>query len=309
MSLALDALLALALVGLALQTVAFGGLFRAIVMFIIFGLVMALAWARLQAPDLALAEAAIGAGITGALLLVALQRLARRDPAKRLEPYRRSSRLAAPVALLAAALVAALGWSMTALEPGPGMAGVLARGALEEVALGNPVTGVLLLFRGYDTLLEMAVLLAAFLGALALRETGDGALGGPRPAQVPLLDALLGAVVPLAVLVAVYLLHAGGHAPGGAFQGGAVLAAAGVLLVLAGRLQPTAAPGPALRLALVLGVAVFSLLGLAMLVMDGRMLALPGVWAVYLVEAALTVSIAATLVLLFAGGGGLGRQR
>lgn len=45
---------------------------RAVAMFIVFGLLMALAWARLGAPDIALAEAAIGAGLTGALLLDAL---------------------------------------------------------------------------------------------------------------------------------------------------------------------------------------------------------------------------------------------
>lgn len=51
------------------------GLFRAIVLFIAFGLLMSLAWVRLGAPDVALAEAAIGAGLTGALLLSALARL------------------------------------------------------------------------------------------------------------------------------------------------------------------------------------------------------------------------------------------
>ena len=50
-------------------------LFRAIVLFIAFGLLMSLAWVRLGAPDVALAEAAIGAGLTGALLLSALARL------------------------------------------------------------------------------------------------------------------------------------------------------------------------------------------------------------------------------------------
>ena len=51
------------------------GLFRAIVLFIAFGLLMSLAWVRLGAPDVALAEAAIGAGLTGALFLSALARL------------------------------------------------------------------------------------------------------------------------------------------------------------------------------------------------------------------------------------------
>lgn len=51
------------------------GLFRAIVLFIAFGLLMSLAWVRLGAPDVALAEASIGAGLTGALLLSSLARL------------------------------------------------------------------------------------------------------------------------------------------------------------------------------------------------------------------------------------------
>jgi uncharacterized MnhB-related membrane protein len=51
---------------------------RAIVLFIAFGLLMALAWARLAAPDIGLAEAAIGAGLTGALLLDARGVLRRR---------------------------------------------------------------------------------------------------------------------------------------------------------------------------------------------------------------------------------------
>jgi len=51
---------------------------RAIVLFIAFGLLMALGWARQAAPDVGLAEAAIGAGLTGALLLDAYGALKRR---------------------------------------------------------------------------------------------------------------------------------------------------------------------------------------------------------------------------------------
>jgi multisubunit Na+/H+ antiporter MnhB subunit len=308
MSLALDLLLALAVLVLALQAVAGAGLFRAIVMFIIFGLVMALAWARLGAPDLALAEAAIGAGITGALLLAALQRIAPPRTDAPAAPTRTRSRLAAPVAVLAAALVAALGLSLIGVEASAGTAGALAREGMAGLSIGNPVTAVLLEFRGYDTLMEMAVLLAAFVGAYALRSGEDPVPRGPREAEVPLLGALLSAVVPLSVLVAVYLLYAGGHAPGGAFQAGAVLAAALVLLVLTRKLVPTVAPGLLLRLALVVGVLLFSVVGLAMLGRTGQMLAMPGVWAVYLIETAMMVSIAATLGLLFAGAGGLGRR-
>lgn len=65
---AFDLLLAASLLWAAYRALTTPDLFRAVVMFIVFGLFMALAWARLDAPDLALAEAAIGAGLAGALL-------------------------------------------------------------------------------------------------------------------------------------------------------------------------------------------------------------------------------------------------
>jgi uncharacterized MnhB-related membrane protein len=71
-----DGLLTLGLVWLAWLSLAATDLFKAIVLFVAFGSLMALAWARLQAPDVALAEAAIGAGLTGALLLSTLARIA-----------------------------------------------------------------------------------------------------------------------------------------------------------------------------------------------------------------------------------------
>jgi uncharacterized MnhB-related membrane protein len=70
-----DLLLGLSLVWLAYGLLSTPDLFKAIVLFTTLGLVTALAWARLRAPDIALAEAAIGAGITGALLLDARRRM------------------------------------------------------------------------------------------------------------------------------------------------------------------------------------------------------------------------------------------
>ncbi|MDO8890944.1 MAG: DUF4040 domain-containing protein [Sulfurimicrobium sp.] len=70
-----DLLLAAALLWSAVQALTTPDLFRAVVLFIVFGLLMALAWARLDAPDIALAEAAIGAGLSGALLLDAVGHL------------------------------------------------------------------------------------------------------------------------------------------------------------------------------------------------------------------------------------------
>jgi len=78
---ALDGTLALLLVGLAVRLLTTRDLFEAIVLFIAYGLTMALAWVRVGAPDLALAEAALGAGVTGALFVNAYRRLVLRvDP-------------------------------------------------------------------------------------------------------------------------------------------------------------------------------------------------------------------------------------
>ncbi|HNP52849.1 MAG TPA: DUF4040 domain-containing protein, partial [Nitrosomonas nitrosa] len=70
-----DAVLGAGLLWLAWRALASPDLFKAIVLFVSFGLLMALAWVRLDAPDIALAEAAIGAGLTGAILLATLAKL------------------------------------------------------------------------------------------------------------------------------------------------------------------------------------------------------------------------------------------
>ncbi len=67
-----DGILAITLVWLCWRVLSAPDLFKAVVLFITFGLLMALAWVRLQAPDIALAEASIGAGLTGALMLDAV---------------------------------------------------------------------------------------------------------------------------------------------------------------------------------------------------------------------------------------------
>ena len=72
---AIDGLLALLLLWLATRALSSPRLLEAVVLFVGFGLTLALVWVRLDAPDIALAEAAIGAGLTGALLLAALARL------------------------------------------------------------------------------------------------------------------------------------------------------------------------------------------------------------------------------------------
>jgi len=77
MLLLFDALLLLTTIPLALVTVTSPEPRRAVMLFIAFTLTLALIWARLAAPDVALAEAAVGAGLGGALMLAAARRAVR----------------------------------------------------------------------------------------------------------------------------------------------------------------------------------------------------------------------------------------
>ena len=73
----LDLLLAFALLLIAWTSLSSADLFRSVVLFITFGLLVALVWVRLGAPDVAMAEAAVGSGLTGALLLSTLSHMRR----------------------------------------------------------------------------------------------------------------------------------------------------------------------------------------------------------------------------------------
>ncbi|MGL6253155.1 MAG: Na(+)/H(+) antiporter subunit B, partial [Billgrantia desiderata] len=64
LTLGFDLLLAAGLVWLGWQALFLPRRFAAVVHFMAFNLLMALVWVRLEAPDIALAEAAIGAGVT-----------------------------------------------------------------------------------------------------------------------------------------------------------------------------------------------------------------------------------------------------
>ena len=289
------------LLWLAWRLLTIDDLFSATVLFISFGLLMSLAWMRLRAPDLALAEAAIGAGITGALVLTALGRLGgRRSALKERSPFAwRPAALFLPGCALA--VFGVLGWAVWSLPSDSAGLAPLVAGRMGESGVDNPVTAVLLNVRAYDTLLEIGVLFLAALGAWSMGEAEAPRMEVPGE---PLL-ALVRLLLPLIVIVSAYLLWLGAHAPGGAFQGGAVLASMGVLLLLAGIRPAPSHTGGILRMALTIGFALFMAAAVAMTAAGGRFLEYPPGWAkglILLIESVLTLSIAVTLVLLFAGG-------
>jgi len=310
-SLGFDLVLAISLIGLSGYGLRTQDLFSGVVLFIVFGLLMALAWVRLHAPDLALAEAAIGSGLTGALFLAALARM--ESQTGELSPDQRG--LPAPpgfrhaVALLATALGAVLVWSLWHL-PGRALGlGPTVRSRIGETGVENPVTAVILNFRSYDTLLEIGVLLLAVVSVHAVyarsgvtRRTSHVTRGAS-----PVLLAFVRLLTPLMVLVAGYLIWVGAHAPGGAFQGGALVGGLGVVLLLAGGRLTLDLEGNVIRIFLVIGFAVFLMVGVAVMV-EGHFLEYPREAAktlILVIEVVSAVSIGLILAALFAACAGL----
>lgn len=203
------------------------------------------------------------------------------------------------VILLALGLAGALVPAILELPaPDPALPSAVAA-HMAESGVAHPVTAVLLNFRGYDTLLEVAVLLLALLGMLAVAP-GPGT-ATPASRAGPVLQALARLAVPLMILMAGYLLWAGAHRPGGAFQAAAVLAGAAVLAHLAGLLPAWAAPGRLLRLGLAGGFLTFLAVA-AGLLGQGALLRYPPEQAgalILLIEAGLTISLGLILAGLF----------
>lgn len=177
--------------------------------------------------------------------------------------------------------------------------------SLEASGVENPVTAVLLNFRSYDTLLEVAVLLLAIIGIWAIAPHARIAVKTP---DTPVLAAFVRLMLPLMLVIGGYIFWLGADNPGGAFQGGAILGGMGVLWVAAALWRPPASWAWLLRPALVLGVLVFVVLGLAVMLLDPTqrlLLAYPPEQAktfILIIETAAVISIGLTLTLLFIGG-------
>src|SRR4051812_50174858 len=57
------------ILGIGASTIAAREAFAAVIGFVVYGLLLSIAWVRLSAVDVALTEAAIGGGVTGMLML------------------------------------------------------------------------------------------------------------------------------------------------------------------------------------------------------------------------------------------------
>ncbi|SDG91648.1 monovalent cation/H+ antiporter subunit A [Nitrosomonas sp. Nm132] len=200
------------------------------------GLGVALIFAKFSAPDLALTQLSVEV-VTIMLMLLALYFLPQYTPVES-KPFRRSRDLL--LAVLAGGGVASLVWAVLT-RPYETIADYFITHSVPEGGGRNVVNVILVDFRGYDTLGEITVMALAGLGIYAMLEHLQ--LKGPshdslkRPwdeDKHPLIMASLTRVLlPLALLVAVFILLRGHNLPGGGFIAGLITAVALITQYLA----------------------------------------------------------------------------
>ena len=254
-----------ALVVGAVGTVVFHGRRLIAVIFMsVVGLVVALAFIRFRAPDLALTQLSVEV-VTIMLLLLALRYLpdeARPRPA----PDRGHRGLG--LALLAGTGAAALTYAMLT-RPFETISGYHVANAVSGGGGTNVVNVILVDFRGFDTLGEIAVLAMAALGIHALLEGLTlKSLRAPVTREADrhpiMLAMLMRPLLPLTLAVAVYIFLRGHNLPGGGFIAGLIAAVALLLQYIASGIDFAAARlridfirllGLGLSLAIATGVA------------------------------------------------------
>ncbi len=305
-----DLLLAPTLIFLAWQMLRARDLLVSIVLFIIFGVLVSLAWVQLQAPDIALVEAVIGSALTGALFLGCLGHMEshrKKIVIEKIKISKGSKVYDCFLSVLVISMGSILSWSVLTLPKNVlGLTDKI-QSALAKSGVENPVTAVILNFRGYDTLLEMGVLFLVVVSVYALHAIEPVSIKiQPRQASRVLI-AFLHILTPLMILVAFYLLLVGGHAPGGAFQAGAMLAGVGILMLVGGVAFSFNVERWVLRFIYVIGFGSFLLIGLGVMGGERNFLEYPEYLSkklIFLIEFLATISISFILVTLFAGCSG-----
>jgi len=249
----------------------------------IFSLLMAANFFILDAADVALTEAAVGAGISTVLFLGALALTAEHE-----RPRASGRYLALAVVAMTTLLVVYATFDKPRLgDPQAPVHVHVAPWYLENtpelIGIPNVVTAVLASFRGYDTLGEVFVVFTAGIGVMFLLSAGHRELTPSARSQMPdtgglkhhLIPKVVGStVLPFILLFALYVQFHGEYGPGGGFQAGALFAAGIILYALIeGERQALATITPRLLSILVSGGALlYGAVGAAAMVLGGNFL-------------------------------------
>ena len=235
-------------------------LMASVIIYSAFSVIKSVIWLQLAAPDLAITEAAVSAGISGILYFVVLKRvLVVKKEYQEQEEYKSPERVkldkgifrrvyTAVSAFIGLGLSGILVYTVSVLPPfgdpsNPPNNEVprkFIEDGIQDTGALNVVASMLFDYRAFDTLGEAAVLVAAVCSVLILLRN-DGPMstfhafkrstGEPRPDTILKYVSFL--LVGMILVFGIYVVMNGHLTPGGGFSGGAILGAGLVLYVTA----------------------------------------------------------------------------
>jgi multicomponent Na+:H+ antiporter subunit B len=264
----------------AIAVVRTENLFVAVMLMAIFSLLMAANFFILDAADVALTEAAVGAGVTTVIFLGALALTVERERSRNVP---RGLALGV-VSVIVLVLIYATFDKPRLGDPEAPVHQHVAPWYLEQtpelIGIPNVVTAVLGSFRGYDTLGEVFVVLAACIGVLFILGTAppshrtpkDSGETGLRHHLVPQVVGRL--LIPFIILFGLYVQFHGEYGPGGGFQAGAIIATGLILhALLEGETAALRSIPQSVLLGMVAGGALlYTLVGIAGIALGGNFL-------------------------------------
>ena len=280
----------------------------------IYSLLSAALFVVLDAVDVALTEAAIGAGISTILLLATIALTTDEEKAPRHTPFLPLLVVTATGAALIygtldmphygdPAAPAHLHVAPTYLQDTPG-----------EIGVPNVVTSVLASYRGYDTLGEVTVIFTAGAGVLALLRyrTRRRNSQGPGNRKLVVLRVIAKLFFPLILLFALYIQFHGDYGPGGGFQAGVIFATGFILYALAfglGNAQRVI-PHRLLHIMMAVGVLIYAGVGIESMLLGGKFLEYSVLadnpvtgqhLGIMLIELGVGITVAAVMLIIYYG--------
>jgi multicomponent Na+:H+ antiporter subunit B len=305
----------------AVATIESRNLFISSMWFGIFSLLMAANFFILDAADVALTEAAVGAGVSAVLFLGALALTAEHEHGASTTPRW------VPVTVLAIASAVLVYATFQQPVLGDPMAPVhqhVAPWYLSEtpnlVDIPNVVAAVLASFRAYDTLGEVIVVFAAGVGVLSVlgfRPKRRRAVSGDQVAQRvrgiqhhAVLRVVGKLIIPFLLLFGLFVQFHGEYTPGGGFPAGALFTAAIMLYAILEGADRSARvmPQRVMLIFAALGATLFTTVGIACILLGGNFLEYNVLLAndiaaqqlgIVLVEFGVGVTVAAVLIAIF----------
>lgn len=312
------------LIATALSVIFIRDLFAAIMVFGIYSLLSAGFFLNLDAPDVSLTEAAIGAGISPILMLATLaltRRFSGTTPRERKPTHSALLPIVVVTVTGAALIYATLDMPHFGAADAPVHTHVAPRylnDSAQEIGIPNVVTSVLASYRGFDTLGEVFVIFTAGLGVITLLGfiPGPDQRAGWQFADTAslrrhlVLHVIAKILIPVILLYALYVQFHGDYSPGGGFQAGVIFATGFILYAMIYGLQGAyqiIAP-KWLLIAMATGVLLYAGTGLLSLAQGGRFLdydvlaedAVAGQHlGIILVELGVGICVAAVMMTIF----------